>query len=186
MVRRRGLSPVLRRADRRRVGWEPGIGGTTVQTPITVTGPTLVNAGVQILADGLTLVRTRGRLTIWLTQTAAALDGFSGAFGIGVATFAAFTAGVASLPTPITEQTWDGWLYWQALHIHSNNVVDTTGSSTADFSVVGIQGLTLEFDSKAMRKLKEADVIFGAIDLVETGTATAEWWVDSRMLFKLP
>ena len=57
------------------------------------------------------LIRTRGEFLIFLHSATALAHGYHGAFGIAKATTVAITAGAASVPTPITEENWDGWLY---------------------------------------------------------------------------
>ena len=183
MARQHGFH---RGSSRRRVGWEEGIGQVGVQTPFTGSAVVVVNGALALNQDGLTLVRTRGQLQAFLTAATAVGDGFAGAFGIGVATAAAVVAGAASLPMPITEQSWDGWLFWQAIQIHSAGVV-AAGASTDRTQVnPAIAALTMEIDSKAMRKVGIDDAIFGVLELTITGAATLAWRVDSRMLFKLP
>jgi len=141
---------------------------------------------VSILADGVTLIRTRGRLQLYLEAATSGRDGFSGAFGIGVATTAAVVAGAASVPTPITEQDWEGWLFWTAIQLHAGDPI--TGDAVVDADLVNVQTAVqiVDIDSKAMRKLGEDMTIYGALEVTEVGTATLDWSVDSRMLFKLP
>jgi len=173
---RRGSSRA-RVPQRRRNSWEEGPGSTT---GLGVSGSTIqfLGSALQPTLDGLTLARLRGRFSWFLTLATSAGDGFQGAFGIGVATAAAVTAGTGSVPTPITEQAWDGWLYWTPLSIHGAVVSSTAlGEETKqDFEV----------DSKAMRKLKEEDAIYAMLEIIEVGTATATAFFDSRILLKLP
>ena len=181
---RRSVFPLGRgQSQRRRVGWEEGIGQVADQTNFTGSASDLVSSALTVLLDGLTLVRTRGVLQFSLLTASAPSEGFAGAFGIGVATTAAVTAGASSVPTPITEQSWDGWLYWVAIKAVSMSVVDQTDDSPLN---VGLASQTIHVDSKAMRKLREDDSIYGAMELTEIGTATLRWAFDSRMLIKLP
>ena len=170
---------------RRATAWEAGIGGTAVQTQAGSSVAILANAGVAALEDGLTIVRTRGRLHLRLGTAGAALNGFTGAFGIGVATSAAFTAGAASLPTPITEQGWDGWMYWRALQIVAVDVIDGGAANDKDGITGNVAYQSIEIDSKAMRKFTKNDTMFGMLEVIESGTAVLDWWVDSRILLKL-
>ena len=161
---------------RRRKGWEAGPGQLGVQTQITATTAILVNGGIQILADGLTLLRLRGTMSAFLSA-GFSLGGFSGAFAVGIIDLQAFNAGVASTPTPIDEVDWDGWLYWEAFDLKQP-------TSTFD-SAAPNSSLRMPVDTKAMRKVKQDDVVFAAIQVVEVGTATLNWHFDSRMLFAL-
>ena len=124
-------------------------------------------------------MRIRGQLDFMLTLATAAGDGFQGAFGIGIATTTAIVAGVGSVPTPITEQGDENWLYWHALSIH-NPVV-----SSAEINGQGpYQRLIV--DTKAMRKLPDGMSLYAIAEVVEIGTATSTMFFDSRLLVLLP
>jgi hypothetical protein len=99
-------------------------------------------------------------LTLTLSSVAAALDGFTGAFGIGVINKTAFAAGVASVPTPIVEQAWDGWIFWHAFAL-------LAPSGTLD----GNNRMEIPVDTKAMRKLDDESTIYGVLEVQEVGTA---------------
>jgi len=103
-----------------------------------------------------------------------------GAVGIGIASLAAVTAGIASVPTPITEQSWEGWLWWSAFGVLATTATEADGVNA--FSTVA----EFELDSKAMRKFGEDMAFFTAIEVVETGTASISVSHDTRMLFALP
>jgi len=173
---RRGSYPV--RASQRRTGWEDGTGSTS---PSAISGSTagFVGLALAALVDGLTLVRTRGSINALLLTASAAGDGFQGAFGIGLATAAAVAVGILAVPTPITEQDWEGWLFWHTVSVHA-------GDRTAGDSNWNQATQRIEIDSKAMRKLGSDMALYAAFEVVEEGTATMEIWHDSRMLFKLP
>ena len=160
---------------RRRKAWEEGPGGTA-STNYSGSSAQIVGAGANIIVDGLTLLRTRGEFEIFMTAATAIPDGFRGAFGIGIVTTAAFTAGVASIPTPIAEQDWDGWLFWRAFGVHAGLQPNSDGSGYLRFEV----------DSKAMRKLDLLETIVAVVEVVEVGTATATSHFDSRVLLALP
>jgi len=138
------------------------------------------------LVDGETLVRTRGQLLLFLQQAAAAGDGFTGAFGIGMVTDEAFTAGVASMPGPLNSDEWDGWLFHSYFALFASSIISDTVSSADDFPNVQSAAFRLEVDSKAMRKTKSFNVMFAAVEVQEVGTADIRWAFNSRQLFKLP
>ena len=125
-------------------------------------------------AAGLTIVRIRGQLDIFLRSVTSVGDGFQCAFGIGLATAAAVAAGIASVPTPITEAADENWLFWHALSIHGNSAVE------AEFHSGTHQRLMV--DTKAMRKFEDGMIIYAAIEVVEIGTVTADVFFDSRAL----
>jgi len=159
---------------RRRKGWDFGPGGTAV-TVISASSSVFLGMFVQPTTDGLTLLRLRGMLSFYLTAAAAAADGFQGAIGIGIASAAAITAGAASVPTPITEQSADSWIFWSPISIHV---------PVASNLLAGVQHHVV--DTKAMRKLDDTDGIYAIVELVEVGAATIQLNFDSRILFALP
>ena len=112
-------------------------------------------------------------------------DGFFGAFGIGLARSPAFDAGVASLPTPISEEFQDNWLYHRYLTSLSQGAISAAGVSISggqqDATTAAIR---FEVDSKAMRKMNIGDVIYAAVEFTLAGSATAAWSFNSRMLVK--
>jgi len=177
MARPRGFPQVR---QKRRKGWEEGPGQLAAQASQAATTSFLLAAGLQLTLDGLTLLRLRGDLTMQLSASSAALDGFTGAFGIGVTTLQAFTIGVTAVPTPIDEQGWDGWIYWNAWSIKVINATLGDGGNS------GVHPVRMPIDTKAMRKLREDDVIFAAMQIAEVGTASLETHFDSRVLLALP
>ena len=161
---------------RRRKGWEVGPGQLAVQTQLTASGIDLLTSGATVLFDGLTLLRLRGTYSAYLSA-GGALGGFSGAFGVGIIDLQAFTVGSTAVPSPITEQDWDGWLFWEAFDLKMPTSTLDTSSPT------GI--LKMPVDTKAMRKLKQDDVIFASVEVAEVGTAIYNHHFDSRMLIAL-
>ena len=163
--------------SRRKTSWEVGPGGTGA-TAISASGTGLVGAAVVPTVPGLTVVRTRGELLLTLITATGALDGFRGAFGIGIATFAAVNAGIGSVPVPIADEDQEIWLYHRFFSIVGNI------STEADFGISTV--LRLEIDSKAMRKLDDGLSLYGAFEVVETGAAVMDMSFNSRLLVKLP
>ncbi len=155
------------RARQRRTHWVSGQGATTV----SASGSTLLftQPGPH---DGETIVRIRGICTGVATIIASIGDGFSGAFGMGIVSAAAATAGVASIPTPVTEAAWDGWMWHQFFFMTNGKVGAANGSSWFD----------KEINSKAMRKLTSDDALVAVVEVTETGDATAELGLLTRIL----
>ena len=121
-----------------------------------------------------------------MTSCTAAFDGLAGAVGIGRTSFAATQAGVGSVPTPITEQGWDGWLWWSPFVIKSAGPIVAAGVSLQTDAVHSVSAaVKLDIDSKAMRKVPDDMALYFALEATITGTASMQWHVDSRMLFKL-
>ena len=164
------------RSNRRATEWGFGPGGTTPVT-VSATQVQLVGSGVTQDLGGVTIVRTRGLLGLSLLSSAAAGEGFTGAFGIGVVATTAFVAGVASVPTPITEMDWEGWLYHEFFDVRLGLAA---GSENA-----GVHRTIV--DSKAMRKWEANEqTLFAALETSEQGTASVELTFNSRVLVKLP
>ncbi len=186
MAQGRRFAPRGRSSTRRKTSWSQGPGGVAVQTQVSATGKTLVTTGAQTTLDGLTQVRLRGMALFHLISAGSQLDGFAGAFGIGVATATAFSAGAGSLPGPIAEIGWDGWLYHTFLDLRAPDPVDSGVADDKDImlSVTGAQRLMI--DSKAMRKLNSSEVTFAMLEVTEVGVSILSWRFNSRVLDKLP
>ena len=174
---------------RRKSSWQLGPATTNDGESQVVTSSLaqVASSAVAVLEDGLTFVRLRGELTFFLTDASALANGFNGAFGIGIATLAAFTAGAASLPTPITEQTWDGWMYHRYFSVLSAGSIAAATAAQEALQVSNVSAaLRIEVDSKVMRKVAVDEVMYAAIEVIETGTLTMRWSLNSRTLVKLP
>ena len=102
-------------------------------------------------------MRTRGRFSV---ATNAVDTNIQGAFGAVVVSDAAFAAGVASCPTPVTEANDQGWVVWEGFQWQAQGSLTTAGPKSIEF----------EFDSKGMRKLP---VGFTYAFLVENATANS-------------
>ncbi len=170
-------------SSRRQTAWS--IGPATGSAPgspqaISASGTTLATIGIGANVQGLTLIRTRGQLTLSLDTAAANGNGFVGAFGIAVVGGEAFTAGVGSLPDPQDDADDERWLYHRWFQVHSTTAV------TADIGAQPLASVVVEVDSKAMRKTEENEVICAVLGVVEIGTASMGWMFASRVLDKLP
>ena len=179
----RGFSRPIR-SPRRKTEWAAGPGnGAALQSQYTSTSVKLVN-GLFLFAEDVTLVRLRGRLQCWLVSATAA-GGYIGAFGLAKSTTAAAAAGIGSVPTPITEQNWDGWLYWTAIQVVAAGAIDSGAMADTEAVHPITAAVSIEVDSKAMRKFSNLDTLYGAMELTELGTSVMDWAFDSRILVKL-
>ena len=177
---RRGFSqrgPLASRSQRRKTAWSIGPGGTGAG-PIASSSAAFVGGGTQPTVDALTVVRLRGELLLSLVSAVNPLDGFRGAFGVGIVSLPAFTAGIASVPTPITEEGDENWLY------HRYFTLFTGDGTEANF--FGPSFARIEVDSKAMRMAGVDKVFYAAIEVVEVGSAVMDVSFNSRFLNKLP
>ncbi len=165
---------------RRQTSWAEG----PSQQPITLSaiGSTAWEFGTGTVEDGTTLIRTRGEFTLTVILVGAGGDGFDeAAVGIGVTTEEAFAVGgTTSLPSPLADLDWDGWLYHRLL-------AQFRGFSTTEVGRGPMEAVRIEIDSKAMRKFEDGMVVFGAVELgIETGTCQMEFGARTRLLVKLP
>ena len=139
MATTRGFSRGRRVSQRRRTSWDEGP-GSQAAVSITSSSSVILGSGAESTEDGLTIVRIRGLLS--LTQSVGgALQGFSGAFGIGIVTTDAFTVGITAMPTPLDDMDWDGWMFHQFVDVRTTGTFDKLMSTlNKDYPV----------DSKAM------------------------------------
>ena len=172
----RSRFPRTRGGARRSTSWSAGPRGVT--GTISASEVSIFGTGTQATVDGLTLVRTRGEILLSLDSGTAIDDGYQFAFGLCIVTENAFNAGVASVPTPLTDIAWDGWLF----HTQGNLKI----ASTTIENGLGTTNARIPIDSKAMRKFKNTDVMVGVLEVVETTTANMRAALESRLLLKLP
>ena len=169
---RRGFQP----RSRRTVDW--GIGPSTIGASTSVFGNLLWATGTSP-TQNLTVVRTRGLVTVTLTAAASAGDGFKGAHGIFMMTDASFAIGVTAAMSPLTESNSDMWLWHSFFDVWS-----VTATLSDGVNAVGAVH-RIVIDSKAMRKdFDPTRVMVGVTEFVESGTATAEVTAETRQLFK--
>ena len=189
-LRRSSFRSSLPRSSKRKTSWdvgpETGVNGAT--QVITASSAVLATTAVAFLFDGDTIVRTRGELNIFLSIAAGQGDGFHGAFGIGVASTAAVTAGIASVPTPLTEEDWNGWIYHRYFGLFAGGPLATATAADQQSQVNSTcAAARIEVDSKAMRKMSDAMSVYAAIEVVELGAVSSmEFAFNCRILTKLP
>ncbi len=172
VARRSGL--VLRGGQQRRnTAWVASVDSTAL---------TALGAGLALLDQAFgniatlrpfTVVRVRGLVFIDSDQTAA-LEAQLGALGFLIAQDQAIAAGVASLPTPITEEGSDLWFVHQ-FFASATSLGNGNGN---------LRGTSVEFDSKAMRKVEEGDQVAVLIENADAATGFS-FWLKFRMLIKL-
>jgi len=162
----------------RQTEWGDGPIDATVQS-ITAAGTTIVGTG-QLATIKQTIVRIRGAITLWLPVVTAIGDGFSGVtVGIGIVSFEAFTAGAGSMPSPISDPDWPGWIYYE-------NLGAFVGLETTEVARGPMGAARVVIDTKAMRKIGINEIVFGAVAATaEVGTATLSFVMRTRMLAKL-
>jgi len=171
MAHSRRLGFRARSSTRRQSAWNQGPNGLSAN--LVASGASAIAIGQQAAIAGLTIVRIRGRLTIFGTAAATAANHMFWAFGICIVSENAFGVGITAIPHPQTDIKWDGWMY------HTQGVGTTTPGSA-----VGTHG-AIEIDSKAMRKIKDTDFLIGVVEATEVGTSSVQFDLESRILVKL-
>ncbi len=127
---------------------------------------------------GGTIVRTRGILWVATDQLAATEDPV-GALGMMVVRESARIAGVASVPTPVTDSPDDGFFVWQPWQAGMNFLqVDATGTL-----ITGNLWKRYDFDSKAQRKFTADDAIVVTMEN-SNSTDGVLFMMQFRMLLK--
>ena len=122
-----------------------------------------------------TIVRTRGLLSAHAGGSIITDLGMDGAWGIGIVSAQAFAAGAASIPGAYTNADWDGWFahgFWSFFQ----NAAGTPNNLV-------MSSVQMEWDSKAMRKVKDTDVV---VVMAESQSAAVQVSLQFRMLIKLP
>jgi len=167
-----------RTSNRRQTSWE--IGPEEVNGSTSSSAAKLWSGAVTPVTDGLTVIRIRGYVRVILSAASAAGSGYFGAMGIGIAEDAAIAIGVTAVPTPLTEEASENWLWFQYFDIRSVTATIADGSNA--FGVTA----AFDIDSKAMRKLPFGKTLYGASEFVESDTSVIETQASSRVLVKLP
>ena len=165
-------------SSRRRTEWTAGPLNSTVVSS-TSSGALLVSTA-QEANEATTVVRIRGEIALWLPVVTTIGDGFINfAAAIGIVSADAFTAGVASVPAPLADPDWGGWLWYHA-------GASLIGFETTEVLRGPIGAVRIPIDTKAMRKMSPNEAIFGIVEFgTEVGTATVSFVMNTRMLFKL-
>jgi len=168
------------RSPKRKTAWAAG--PNIVDSVLSATGTTLWTTGVQLTSPGeVTIARIRGSVHLTMIVSGAAGDGFRGAMGIGLVNFDAFTTGgVNSVPKPLDDEEWDGWMWYQYFDVRAVTATLSDGANA------GSAHLRIPIDTKAMRKFNDFMILFGSVQLVESGAATVELQGDTRILGMLP
>ena len=149
---------------------------------LSAVGATLWGIGQTVIQDGGTVVRIRGEALLWISSASAALDGFQ-SYGMGICKVSdsAFLFGVSAVPSPLTEISWEGWIW------HHTGAALVSPSSVEGDVMGPVGSIRIPIDSKAMRKTGTDETICGVVELgTEVGTAIAQFSARTRMLFKLP
>jgi len=136
-------------------------------------------AGLQVLQSALTLVRTRGSLIVSIDNSGTTKNILNGAYGLIVVSNEAFAAGLASLPSPMTEIEND-WVVYVPFALRSESVATVITDLGAHRHI--------DFDSRGMRKLKLGDTLAAIVEIAQSDATTGtivNLGVQLRSQFKL-
>ncbi len=174
MARRVRRTGFVRPAARTSLWLGVGIAQTAIGAGSTATLFGTLNAAALLLRP-FTIIRTRLLLSIESDQQAAT-EFVQGAFAMQVVTETAAAAGIASLPTPLTEVDADYFVYQPFINsfILSSAVGIDGHQGSGSFWTV---------DSKAMRKVGPDDDV--AMTTEGVGTNGFNIATEGRMLIKL-
>jgi len=145
---------------------------------LTLASTGAVNLANSLSAGGLalrpfTVVRVRGSFHLRSDQTGAS-ENYGVAFGQAVVTDQATAVGVTAVPTPNTDLESDSWFVYEQV------------SSRFEFiSGVGVEssnGMIVNYDSKAMRKVEDGFDLVQVFECTTTSAAVRNYF---RMLVKL-
>ncbi len=118
----------------------------------------VLDQSLQGLTEPVTVVRIRGSVSVQTDQVAASESPF-GAIGACVVSDQALAIGITAVPQPISDADSDLWVMHQYFYCPVK-LADATGF--ADVSQ------TVNFDSKAMRKIPEGSTLIWVIENAST------------------
>ena len=148
--------------------------GDDTASAIDIAEQTVTLGGVGLApTEAVTLLRTRGSLGIQLDAGAVDERALI-VFGITIVNVTAFTAGVAAVPSPVSEPD-ANWIWMGDVWLSSH--AEAAISDT-------FLGQRLVIDSKAMRKIKpdEVQIIVGEVAESVDQTGTFDWQYHMRVL----
>ena len=126
--------------------------------------------GLTTAESALTIVRTRGQMLVTIVDNSGVRQIMQGAMGIILVSSDAFSAGIGSLPGPISDDQND-WYVWAPFTL-------STLDGTADDQAIS-QTVRVDFDSRGMRKSKFGDV---AAIVLEIESDVAAGGIDASLI----
>ncbi len=133
------------------------IGGLV--TSLSASIGTIIGSSLAFLAP-FTILRCRGQFLVTFDETAVANDKAVFGMGLAVVSTDAATAGAGSLPEPISDPEYP-WLYWTDFDL-------LTLVSSASGSAWGTNNRLVQYDTKAMRKVKPGQSLVWIAESVNT------------------
>ncbi len=179
---RRSQREFARVGARRLTAWQLGPGNDGLVagdvTAFTASGAQVIGEGITPLLPNLTVVRIHGQLSFALNTAAAVREGYDWMAGIGVITADAFAVALG-FPQPLADIDWPGWMW----HAQGDMRPALGALAIGDPSINPVR---VEIETKSMRKLRLNEVLFMAVQVGESGTATMDVRGHTRVLIKLP
>jgi len=171
---RHGFSRGRRSGPKREFSW---LEVESSQVNLTAIGGTIINTltTAELARRPFTIVRTY--LEVWLESDQAVASEFQlAAIGFAVVSEQAAAAGVASVPTPVTDAASDHWFLHQFL-MSQFLLADATG-------FVEPAGRGYSIDSKAMRKVDDGDQAIIVVEMDSSVSAGLNVTTAGRVLIK--
>jgi len=163
-----------RTVSRRRTGWFAGVGGNASAT-FAASASSFQGSALGPFSDGTTIARIRGFLELILTSASALGDGFHGAVGIGIVEDSAFAIGITAMPIPVTDSTWEGWMWHQYFSLTAPTAAQVSENRQ-----------TFVVDSKAMRKIGSNETLVAITEATEVGASGLILRLNTRTLVFQP
>ena len=150
MAIRRGFTRGGVKPPQRQIGNFATCGEVVLTFGANLRATALGTVSLLTIVAAATLVRSRGMISASVNASGSNNNTIVGVLGIIVVSVEAFTAGLASVPTPITDSG-RPWVVWQPFGLYADGAAlgeAATGAATTEL-----------FDSRGMRKLKANDVL---------------------------
>jgi len=142
----------------RRVDYNWGNTMARINVSVQSAGTATIGQTALLFAQAQTIMRVRGAVVLGIGAAAAATDAMIICLGLIVVSENAFGAGAASVPSPF-EDIGDDWLW------HGVFPLRAFSASPTGIQLVG--SMQREIDSKAMRRVKEGDVLTFVADGID-------------------
>ncbi len=164
-------------ATKRPMFWE-GATFTFSNATNTVFQTTLIAETVLENVPNPTIIRIRGRMSVFLTAVASADTIVSMSYGIKLVTQAALAIGVTAMELPSTDPGSD-WLWWDTIVVHK---ALNTGPEDQQLGA----NKEIEIDNKAMRKIGKNRALVMIVQNIQVsgGAGTVASVGQVRCLFK--
>ena len=111
----------------------------------------------------LTLVRTRGMITMGILTSGAANNVITGAYGQIVVSTDAIGVGITAVPGPLTDIEND-WYVWVPFALRADTIAEAPVNITSNMAI--------NYDSRGQRKLKNGEALISVIEMCQSDGTT--------------